>query len=77
MIRVSNSSSVPLELVSGRGNRVVGVVEPRATLTVPDDGGGFWLRIPSHVRMSLAQPGETWIWNSSRRQQLIQRYCAS
>lgn len=77
MIRVSNPSSIPLELVSGRGSRVMGVVEPRASLTLPDDGGGFWLSIPQGVQRSLARPGEVWIWDSNRRQQLIQRYCAT
>ena len=77
MIRVTNPSSVPLELVSGRGSRVMGVLEPRASLILPDDGGGFWLRIQAGVQRSLAKPGEVWIWDSNRRQQLIQRYCAS
>ena len=77
MIRVTNPSSIPLELVSARGRRVMGVVEPRATLIIPDDGGGYWLSIQPGTQRSLAKPGEVWLWDSNRRQQLIQRYCAT
>ena len=76
MIRVSNSSSVPMELVSLRSNVIVGTVEPRSSLTVPDDGNGYYLRIPEYARQSIVGPGENWIFSASRRAQLIQRYCA-